>query len=70
MPILTQRYFTLASLVFPTKFSSGYFFDSYGIVPLVPDIAAFIGRHSTSGIITGDNSRVWRVMSAANIAVY
>ena len=27
--------------------SSAYFFESYGIVPLVPDIAAFIRRNST-----------------------
>ena len=30
------------------KFSSAYFFDSYGIMPLVPDIAAFLRRNSTA----------------------
>jgi len=30
---------------FLPKSSSAYFFDSYGIVPLVPDIAAFIRRN-------------------------
>jgi len=32
---------------FLTKSSSAYFFDSYGIVPVVPDIAAFIRRNCT-----------------------
>jgi len=32
---------------FLPKFSSAYFFDSYGIVRLVPDIAAFIRRNCT-----------------------
>ena len=30
-----------------SKSSSAYFFDSYGIVPLVPDVAAFIRRNCT-----------------------
>jgi len=32
---------------FLSKSSSAYFFDSYGIVPLVPDIAAFKRRNCT-----------------------
>jgi len=32
---------------FILKSSSAYFFDFYGIVPLVPDIAAFIRRNCT-----------------------
>jgi len=39
--------FTMASLHFLPISSSAYFFDSYGIVPLVPDIAAFIRRNCT-----------------------
>ena len=32
---------------FRPKSSSSYYFDSYGIVPLVPDIEAFIRRNFT-----------------------
>ena len=32
---------------FLPKYSSAYFFDSYGIAPLVPDIAGFIRRNCT-----------------------
>jgi len=36
--------FTLASRIFFPKSSTAYYFDSYGILPLVPDIEAFIRR--------------------------
>ena len=39
--------FTLASHTFFPKSSSAYYFDSYGILPLVPDIEAFIRRNCT-----------------------
>ena len=39
--------FTLASRHFLQKYSSAYFFDSYGVVPLVPDIAVFMRRNCT-----------------------
>jgi len=39
--------FTLSSLHLLPKSSSAYFFDSYGIVPLVPDIAVFKRRNCT-----------------------
>ena len=32
---------------FLPKSSNAYFFDSYGIVPLVPDLTAFIRRNCT-----------------------
>jgi len=35
------------TVIFLPKSSSAYLFDSYGIVLLVPDIAAFIRRNST-----------------------
>ena len=40
-----RRMFTLASVYFRPKSSSAYFIDSYGIVPLVPTIQAFIKRN-------------------------
>jgi hypothetical protein len=47
----------LAVHFFP-KSSSAYYFDSYGILPLVPDIEAFIRRNCTVWIITRDNCKV------------
>jgi len=37
--------FTLASHTSYTRFSSAHYFDSYGIVPLVPPIQAYIRRN-------------------------
>jgi len=39
--------FTLARRTFFPKSSSAYYFDSYGILPLIPDIEAFIRRNCT-----------------------
>ena len=39
--------FTLASHTFFPKSSSAYYFDAYGILPLVPDIEAFLHRNCT-----------------------
>ena len=39
--------FTLASRTFFPKPSSAYYFESYGILPLVPDIEAFIRSNCT-----------------------
>jgi len=36
------------ALHFQPKSSSAYYFDSYGIVPLVPSIQAFIKRNCTT----------------------
>jgi len=41
---LTER-FTLASHALPTQIFIAHYFDSYGIVPLVPSIQAFIKRN-------------------------
>jgi len=39
--------FALASRTFSTKSSSSYYFETYGIVPLVTDIQAFLRRNCT-----------------------
>ena len=39
--------FTLSSRTFFPKSSCAYYFDSYGILPLVPDIEAFLHRNCT-----------------------
>jgi len=37
------------------KSPSAYYFDSYVIIPLVPDFLAFIRRNCTTGTIMGDS---------------
>jgi len=44
---LHRERFTLANRIFFPKSSSAYYFDSYGILPLDPDIETFIRRNCT-----------------------
>jgi len=55
---------------FRPKSSSAYYFDSYGIIPLVPDIQAFIKRNCTAWGHYRRHLQVLRVTSAASTAVY
>ena len=43
--VITEKGSHWQAVHFVPKSSSAYFLDSYGIVPLVPDIAAFIRRN-------------------------
>lgn len=47
----------LLAIISDSKSSRAYYFDFYGIVPLVPDILAFIRRFCKSWIVTRDNCR-------------
>ena len=49
---------------------SGYFFDSYGLSPLIPSILTFLRRVSPSGNTTRPSCKDGPVQSAANTAVY
>ena len=49
---------------------SGYFFDSYGLPPLIPNISNFLRRNCTVWKYNSTQIRVSPVQSAANIAVY
>ena len=43
----TEKVSHWLTVYFRPKSASAYYFDSYGFVPLVPDIQAFIRRNST-----------------------
>jgi len=43
----TEKVSHWLAVLFRPKSASSYYFDSYGFVPLVPDIQAFIRRNST-----------------------
>ena len=54
---LTEKVSHWLAVLFRPNSASAYYFDSYGFVPYVPDIQAFIDATLQSRIITRDTCR-------------